>query len=494
MAWEFLNPFIKYFFPLLVSQLLLVLIGCFVYYAYFHPLARFPGPKLYGGSDIPFVIHSFRGDWPRKWTELHKKYGSIIRVGINELSFINAQAWNDIYGQRTAYGQMEKIGGSSSEAFATKNIINADQKTHARQRRVLAYAFSDKALGEQEYIVKQYVDLLMKRLGEKAASDSVIDVTAWFSYTTFDILGDLAFGESFDCLKNSTYHPWIDMKLSNMKMVVWKNIINAYVSLPNMFVKLVPKKVLNQSNENIRLSKEKVHRRLALDTDRPDFMTHILRNNGREAAMTTAEIESNAYILIIAGSETTATILCGALYLLLRNPIVLVKLTDKIRSSFTHEEDINFAAVSRLPYLLAVFNEAFRLYPPVDGGPNRIVPAGGVPIGGCFVPGGTHVGLTQTAAYLSESNFKNPHLFVPERWLDSAYDSDIKTILQPFSVGPRNCIGRNLAYMEMRLIMGRLLWNFDVELMPGQEDWLNQKLFIVWEKSPLKVKLKPRTF
>lgn len=104
-------------------------------------------------------------------------------------------------------------------------------------------------------------------------------------------------------------------------------------------------------------------------------------------------LASNADTLIIAGSETTATLLSGATYLLLRNPDALRKLTDEVRSTFKSDDEITFASVNSLTYMLACLNEALRCYPPVPGGLPRIVPkgSGGVTIAGQFVPEGVSV-------------------------------------------------------------------------------------------------------
>lgn len=99
------------------------------------------------------------------------------------------------------------------------------------------------------------------------------------------------------------------------------------------------------------------------------------------------------------------------------------------------------------------------------------------------------------AAFRAPSNFHLPDSFIPERFLearDSAFANDKREVLQPFSVGPRNCIGQNLANVEMRLILTRVLFNFDLELDEGRTgDWLDQKAFALWEKPPLWVKLRP---
>jgi cytochrome P450 len=97
---------------------------------------------------------------------------------------------------------------------------------------------------------------------------------------------------------------------------------------------------------------------------------------------------------------------------------------------------------------------------------------------------------------LSPLNFHQPGQFIPERWLPEAKDepaspffSDKRDVVQLFSVGPRDCIGRNLAYAEMRMVLARVLWNFDLELCEQSRDWKNQKIFCFWEKHPLICKL-----
>jgi cytochrome P450 len=119
-------------------------------------------------------------------------------------------------------------------------------------------------------------------------------------------------------------------------------------------------------------------------------------------------------------------------------------------------------------------------------------PAGDV-ILGKFVPGNTYVSVAQWACYHSPSNFASPNDFIPERWLDDPrFAGDDRKAYQPFSVGPRNCIGQNLAWAEMRMILARLIWNFDLRLDKKSEDWLvGLKAWAVYEKSPLWVSLTP---
>jgi len=103
--------------------------------------------------------------------------------------------------------------------------------------------------------------------------------------------------------------------------------------------------------------------------------------------MTRDEIKATSGILIIAGSETTATLLSGATFLLLTNPSAMVKVVEEVRNNFVHASDITFASVTaQLPYLNACLEESLRLYPPVPSVlPRRTGPEGDI-INGRFVP------------------------------------------------------------------------------------------------------------
>jgi len=133
-----------------------------------------------------------------------------------------------------------------------------------------------------------------------------------------------------------------------------------------------------------------------------------------------------------------------------------------------------------------------RLYPPVPTGLPRQVPKGGAWICGEYVPEDVTVSVSQWATYHSESNFYDAESFIPERWLgeDARFEHDNHAAFQPFSVGPRNCIGRNLAYHECRLLLTEVFWKFDLELVDESRDWTDQKVFSFWDKSPLWVQLR----
>jgi cytochrome P450 len=330
------------------------------------------------------------GRSPQEIKILHQQYGDVVRIAPDELSFINGDAWKAIYGTRVGHSQKSKDHRFyAPTGNGAPSIILSNDADHSRFRRLLSHAFSDSSLREQEPIIKGYVDLLMQRLRENiACGKSAVDIVAWYNFTTFDIIGDLAFGEPFDCLKNSNYHQWITMLFGNIKMSSYANVARRLPGWKFIVPLITPKHVLSQKDSHMALTTEKVNSRLGKTNDRPDFFANILKHNNTEKGFSIPEMITNGSTLIIAGSETTATLLSGVTYLLLRNPCVLAKLQDEIRSAFTKEEEITLENCNKLEYCLATLTEALRLYPPVAAGLPRIVDSQGDMIAGNWVPGG----------------------------------------------------------------------------------------------------------
>ncbi|MCJ1260956.1 hypothetical protein MMC22_000820 [Lobaria immixta] len=367
------------------------------------------------------------------------------------------------------------------------SILSANDADHSRIRRLLAHAFSDKALHEQQQMLQEYVDLLMRSLRTQAKAKNTINICDWFNYVTFDIIGDLCFGESFDCLRSAAYHPWISILFYYFKSSA---LVTSTLLLPGMSTILpwaMPKKAIQRRIDHFNTTKAKVHQRLEAGQNKPDFMTYVLRHND-EKGMTIPEIEATFTILAVAGAETTATALTGMINYLVKDRTILAKLTSEIRTTYSNEGQMTTEGLAKMPYLNAVIEEGMRMCPPAPTGSPRIVPAGGET---------AIVVYAHWSAYRSPKNFHLPESFDPDRWLahgsSSPYADDVRACFQPFAVGPRNCIGRNLAYLEMRLILARLLWNFDVEAADGKggPEWRGQKVFLLWEKAPMEVKLTP---
>jgi cytochrome P450 len=151
----------------------------------------------------------------------------------------------------------------------------------------------------------------------------------------------------------------------------------------------IPKSVHEKRKQHLQHSSERVDKRLAMETTRPDIWTYVLRNTNKdEDGMTLNQMYSCASTFMIAGTETTATQLSGLTYLLLKNPETMKKLTAEIRGAFSSQSDIQMQTLAQLDYLNAALEEGLRFYPPVPVAMPRIVPASGAVVCDHFVPAG----------------------------------------------------------------------------------------------------------
>lgn len=286
---------------------------------------------------------------------------------------------------------------------------------------------------------------------------------------------------------------YITLLFQSLKGFRISYILHYYPWLQGIGKKLIPVELLAKRKEFQGWVKSQVRKRIERDTQRPDFMTQILANNGTKgAALTNEQIDANAHLMLVAGSETTATLLSGATYCLLANPDKHETLKQEIRGRFKDNSDLTLAAVNDSPYLIAVLSEALRYFPPVPAGFQRRVGPGGEFVSGYYIPEGTSVSVSHYPAYQSAYNFKDPDDFIPERWLPDqpTYAEDKRSACQPFSFGPRNCLGKNLAYAEMRLILAKVIWSFDLELEAECRDWMKRcKVVTLYDKPPLMVKV-----
>lgn len=381
------------FHVLAISAIFYLLYLCLsiIWTLYLHSPHNVPGPKIWIAFPIFRYVSLVRGRLDIDLRAFHNKYGEAVRFGPAEVSFITAEAWKDIYAHGHGDQQLPKVLHSTSNP---SDIISANNADHSRFRRALSHAFSVKGLQAQEPILLGYVNKLIERLKEIAKSPNPeTNMVKWYNLTTFDLIGDLAFGEPFGGLDSSEYHYWVATIFQAIRGIAFVKLRDAYPLLFRIIsFFLAPEHLMEARERQIEYSNLTVRKRLQNDLHRgpADFMDSMLRHRGdKEKELNDKEMEANANILIIAGSETSATLLSGITYWLLRTPDTLRKVTREVRSSISSESDITFQSVSHLPYMFACLNEALRIYPPAPGGLERMtIPPAPVTISGYTIPPG----------------------------------------------------------------------------------------------------------
>ncbi|KAH8682497.1 cytochrome P450 [Xylariales sp. PMI_506] len=463
-----------------------------VYRLYFHPLRSFPGPKISAVSFIPSGLSLLRGNVHKRVLDLHQKYGPVVRTTPNNLSFSDAVVWRDVCSYRKGHKEFSKPRAPVATSLdSIPGILGANTADHRRYRKQLSPAFSERSMREQQPTILKHVNMLVQGLRDSVGKKPQ-DLVHWFNWTTFDVIGKLAFGTSFGCLEERRHHPWIESVFGSIKASAYGVALMRF-GFGKILPYVIPKKAAENMVKNHQFAQDRIKERAAAGDNNGDFWDNVLKLDEEQGRMTISEMSHNAADIVLGGSETTATLLSGCVYLLLRHPRVMDKVMAELRQHFTSSDDIDMFTVSELTYVLAVLNETLRVYPPVPLQAGRLVPKGGDTVNGIYLPEGTQISITQYAMNHAGSNFKRPDEFIPERFLgDEEFKDDHFDAFQPFSAGPRNCIGKNLAYAEMRLILATVLWNFEFELDEKTGDWLNQKTFILWEKKPLLVHVKER--
>lgn len=296
---------------------------------------------------------------------------------------------------------------------------------------------------------------------------------------------------NFGCLESGDYVPFVRV-ISGMASELSFNQMCKYWGIMGLRMLFVPKSVIGERQRQMKAAVHTVQKRVENGSTHKDFLHYILSANA-EKGMSPEEIYVNAFSLSIAGSESTATALSGILFLVLTHQKVYDQLIEAIRTAHDSEKDITLLSTNRLEYLDAVITEGLRIYPPVAitmPRQTQINTDGGQCIGENLVPAGTTVGVNHFIATHHPDNFYQPESFLPNRWMSefrdkAPFDQDDKESAQPFSFGPRNCLGKNIAKAELRLLLVKLFYRFDWQLQDGQGDWLQQKVQGFWQKKPL---------
>lgn len=222
---------------------------------------------------------------------LHERYGPVVRVGPNHLSYTDVRAWRDVQGHRAGdHLSLDENPKSSlfyREAIIDRpgnprSILDADREEHGRLRRAVAAGFSERAMRAQEPLIAGYVDALIRGLRKRAEAGEVVDVLTWYNWTTFDVVGDLVFAESFGCLEGERGHPFPDAVtgsvtelallmalkysgLGRLRVVKW---------LFNVLLKYVMS--LESLKEMNRIMEEKLQRRLDYKEERTDLFEGLM--------------------------------------------------------------------------------------------------------------------------------------------------------------------------------------------------------------------------
>ncbi|KAJ7784202.1 cytochrome P450 [Mycena metata] len=450
-----------------------------------HPLAEYPGPMACKTSKLWLTWIASRGKLHLYVKGLHDEYGSIVRIGPNELSITDASLIPAILGPNgMPKGPMwdgRKITprqrGAGAQEAARGNLIGArDYKQHTIARKAWNRAFLPTS-------IKGYEPILIRRVAQLAevlsAQDGSVDLSRWLSFFSFDMMGDIAFGGGFELMRDGDK----DGLWRRMEGGLYFPALTQHIPWVIPFLPYFP--AVGQEMQALgKFAFDQAKRRLQEGSIHNDLFYYLMDDKREDAEPYPFPLAvSNAVLAIVAGSDTTSTVLSNTFYFLLTHPESYKRLQSELDEVFppkSGKERIDATVLLGLPYLNAVIKESLRVHPPLSTSLQRApTPGTGSKVltermtASFVISEGTAVNIPPYTLHRDPRYFfPSPDKFMPERWL--AEKDDPKIILNedayiPFSSGPANCVGKNFAWLEMRMVLAYLLQAFDMRLADGYE-------------------------
>ncbi|POM73887.1 Cytochrome p450, partial [Phytophthora palmivora] len=394
-------------------------------------------------------------------------------------------------------------------------IVTTNGETWKRQRRVLVNLFSARALREHMTPISQkYVVKLRKIFEDAVTSKEPMDAFGLMHRYTLDVFAEIGFGTEMKLLEGS-YEPFAEAIEESQYIVsarfkqpdaLWKIMrwlnIGSEKKLRHA-VQVIDEHVMGivsgaiqrrqERHEAIKAGKEVK----AADKDIVSIILDSMESNNQ--VVDPVEVRNIAAAALIAGRDTTADALGWLFHMLSENPNVEGKLRSELLKHLPKlATDVEYVPtveeISEVHYLEATIRELLRILP---AGPliathcvrDTVFPDG------TFVPKNTDIGIAfYTTGRLTGVWGEDALEFKPERFLDTETGEVIKVSSSKFcafSAGPRICVGRNLAFLEMKIVIANIVSRFHLVPEPGQQKPAYSQGITLGMQTPLMMRVEP---
>ncbi|QRW22053.1 cytochrome P450 family protein [Rhizoctonia solani] len=490
---------------------------------------RFSGPWFASLSGSWLARSASSGRHYQNILQLHEKYGKFVRVGPDHISISDPDALEEVYGHTSGLLKSEfydAFARSSRDA----NLLSVRDKTmHTIKRKRIANIYSPQNVGAFEPRVRVHIQKFCNQLDMRCAAAivdtpgfnwavqdgrAVLDSCSQFSYIAFDLISDLALGVPFgmieaqkdsvpDLLSLSSETNLQDIAPIRVMAHAVTNAmtLGSYSTWIQNLLFWAPWSLSTRMNtvNLIKIIRTTLNARTKAEKDKDeankqgvDLLDKLFEvKNADGSPLASSEIEAEATITLIAGSDTTSNTLSAMSYYIASNPNIKKKLqqeldsidVDSAEANGLEEDQLNhiipsFEQVKNLPYLTACVKETLRLYSTVGSGLPRVVPEGKtLTFAGQTFNAGSVVSVPSYCTNKSSVWGPDPDTFRPERWLEEGASS-LNKYFAAYSTGPRGCIGRNLANLNLLLISSTFFRRYDIELASPTTKLENSEGFV----------------
>jgi len=460
-------------------------------------LRDIPGPLAAKFTNLWLLWQARQGIRYKSVDKAHKKYGTFVRIQPDHVSIADEAAINAVYGHGNGF-----LKSDFYDAFVSiqRGLFNTrDRAEHTRKRKTVSHTFSTKSIAQFEKYMHQnlytFVHQWDKLSDAAEGAYAVIDCLHWFNYLAFDMIGDLAFGAPFGMLERGkditeirktpdgpvTYAPAVEVLNRRGE------VSGTLGCLPQLkpYAKWLPDPFFSKglaAVENLAgIAVARVSQRLddkQEDAGRVDLLARLMEGKDETGAkLGRAELTAEALTQLIAGSDTTSNTSCALLFWVCKTPGVLQKLQKELDAAIPAGTEVpTFEMVKDLKYMQNVINETLRIHSTSALGLPRIIPEGpGVDILGRHFPAGTVLSVPTYSIHHSKEIWgPDAEEYNPDRWDHLTEKQKVGFI--PFSYGPRSCVGRNVAEMELALIVATTFRRYDFNLL--QEELQTKEGFL----------------
>ncbi|KAH8831419.1 cytochrome P450 [Flagelloscypha sp. PMI_526] len=471
-----------------------------LYRLFFHRTRAFPGPwKAKLSRFYAVQIHRDGLQMHLKMKELHHQYGDFVRIGPREVSINKSSAISIIHGPTSKCTKSAWYSKSRGKPGETSLLNTLEPAEHRRRKRAWDRALSLQAISTYEPRTAAKTNSFITELRKRSKSSEPIDMTAWTSFLALDIMGAVGLGQDFQSVEKGEAHPvgkFISKTGPNITVfgaIPWS--IRLLAMLPG-----------KASAGYLALfgfaSGQVKEKQRSLDaTSKPqDVLSWLVKARFEmdKSAASEKALHEDSRLLILAGSDTTSSVLANLVYYLTANPHVLRNLQQELDSVFPQSESSwNYDSIKRIRLLDWIIHETLRLAPSVPSHLYRETPKEGITVDGVYIPGDTVVSTPLYLIHRDPRYWEDAEKFKPERWEGISHGPESsKEGYAPFLRGLYSCPGKHLAWLELKMAISQLALNFDFEFASDEAaDYFarNQKDAFALLVPSLMMRLKERT-
>ncbi|OBT44198.1 hypothetical protein VE00_04816 [Pseudogymnoascus sp. WSF 3629] len=427
-------------------------LGLFLYRATFAPLSKLPGPWHTRFSDVILMYKEFTAHRRVYIHELHKKFGPVVRLGPNEVSFTSVEALKEIY----------QSGGSGYDKTEFYNLFiqygirttfsTLQKREHDQMKRYIAGSYANTSIMHSEVVdgIQERVRALLRRCEE--ADKSAIDFYVYLHCF------------AMDCASFHLVHPHGTKSIEGRDLHLMEEYSFGDTLRKKLLRYRLPTITRWLDNTFQQKLESKIGQYVIMACEQTDSGDHSLAyklKNGK-AEFRQIQVAAECMNHLAAGIDTTGDALCFLMHQLSLPGSHHIQ--DKLIAELSSNKD---KALDDLPYLEAVIKEGLRCFPPIPMSQPRCVPSDGRVIDGYFIPARTIVSCQAWSVHqLNPHIFYQGDQFLPERWLDSKASIEMNRAFFSFGAGGRSCTGRHLATVEMKCLLRELYSRYKTRIAP----------------------------